>query len=236
MILVPYAAGLALAASVRPLGLGDLTLGLTWFIGYFAFNAATLMLKSPPKRRHSYRAPLLTYLGLGCVLGAATLALTGWQLLWWAPVYAVLLGASLWLAADRKERGLLSGVLTVVASCGLMGVLRLWPGGPALTWHEVAVMASVTLYFVGTVLHVKSLIRERNDPGSAHRSLAYHAVLAILVGGAVAAGWLMWPWLAWAAALVARSWWMPRARRTPGVIGAVEIVASVLLLILVLTL
>ena len=36
MIVVPYLTGLALAAPHRPLGLGDLFLGLTWLVGYFA--------------------------------------------------------------------------------------------------------------------------------------------------------------------------------------------------------
>ncbi|NHB85226.1 hypothetical protein G7085_12930 [Tessaracoccus sp. HDW20] len=81
---------------------------------------------------------------------------------------------SLWLAASKRERTLLSGVLTIVASCGLMGVLRVSPGVPMLTATEAAEMAAVTLYFIGTVLHVKALIRERNDPHSATRSLVYH--------------------------------------------------------------
>lgn len=234
MIVVPYLTGLALAWPVRPLGPGDLFLGLTWLVGYFAFNAATLTLKSPARRRAAYHPPLATYLGAAGAFGIVTLVFKGWPLLLWVPGYAVVLGVSLWLAASRRERGLTSGVLTIVASCGLMGVLRLWPGGAALSWREVAVMVAVTLYFVGTVLHVKSLIRERNDPRSARRSMLYHAVLGGLVVAVVAAGWLSWPWLVWAAALLARAWWMPRRRRRPAVIGAVEIVASACLLALVL--
>lgn len=234
MIVVPYLTGLALAAPHRPLGLGDLFLGLTWLVGYFAFNAATLTLKSPAKRRTRYYVPLATYTGAASASGLVTLVFKGWPLLWWVPPYAVVLGVSLWLAASKRERSLLSGVLTIVASCGLMGVLRLWPGAPALEWREWAVMAVVTLYFIGTVLHVKALIRERNDPRSAPRCIAYHAVLAVLIVGAVAAGWLTWWWIPWALLLVVRAWWMPRARRKPGVIGAVEIVNSVLLLALVL--
>ena len=111
---------------------------------------------------------------------------------------------------------------------------RLWPEAPALEWREWAVMAVVTLYFIGTVLHVKALIRERNDPRSAPRCIAYHAVLAVLTVCAVVVGWLTWWWIPWALLLVVRALLMPRARRKPGVIGAVEIVNSVLLLALVL--
>lgn len=234
MILVPYLAGLAMTATVRPLGLGDLFLGLTWLVGYFAFNATTLTLKSPPKRRPRYYRPLAVYLGAASAFGIVTLVFKGWGLLWWVPPYAVVLGCALWLAASKRERTLTSGVLTIVASCGLMGVLRLWPGGPALTWHEAAVMLAVTLYFIGTVLQVKALIRERNNPHSTPRNLWFHGALAALVAAAVAVGWLNWPWLAWALALIGRAWWMPRAKRTPMQIGLVEIAASAVLLALVL--
>jgi len=234
MIVVPYLTGLALAARVRPLDLGDAALGLTWLVGYFAFNAAVLTLKSPAKRRSRYYAPLGAYLAGATVFGLVTLVLKGWPLLCWVPPYAVVLGVSLWLAASKRERTLLSGVLTIVASCGLMGVLRISPGLPPLTAVEAAEMAAVTLYFIGTVLHVKALIRERNDPHSAPRSLAYHGAFAALVVASVALGWMAWPWIAWAAALVARTWWMPRAKRTPMQIGIVEIVASGALLLLVL--
>lgn len=232
MIAVPYLAGLGLAGAVRPLDLGDLFLGLTWLVGYFAFNAAVLTVKSPAKRRTAYYVPLATYLGASSAFGLATLAFKGPALLWWLPGYAVVLGASLWLASHRRERSLTSGVLMVVASCGLMLLLRLTPPSEALGAHEMAVMAAVTLYFVGTVLHVKALIRERTDPRSAWRSVAYHAALAALVAAAVATGLLGWAWAVWAAALVARAWWMPRSRRTPAQIGALEIVFSAALLAL----
>lgn len=234
MIAVPYLTGLALTARVRPLGLGDLFLGLTWLVGYFAFNAATLTLKAPAKRRSRYYVPLATYLGGAGAFGIVTLVFKGWPLLCWVPAYAVVLGLSLWLAGSKRERGLLSGVLTIVASCGLMGVLRVSPGAAPLTAAEATTMAAVTLYFVGTVLHVKALIRERNDPGSARRSLTYHAGFMALIVVAVSLGWLAWPWVVWAALLVARAWWMPRSKRTPMQIGLLEIAMSAALLALVL--
>ncbi len=93
-------------------------------------------------------------------------------------------------------------------------------------------MTVVTAYFVGTVPHVKALIRERNDPGSATRSLIYHVVLSVAVIVLVALGLLHPLWVVWVLLLVARSWWLPRARRTPMQIGLVEIAASVAALML----
>ena len=181
MLVVPYLAGLVMARDARPLDVGDATLGLTWLVGYFAYNAATLTLRAPARRRGRYLPALVVYGAAATVLGLATLAVKGWGLLAWAPVYLVLVGWALWLAASKRERSLLSGVLTVVASCGLMAVLQPWALDDPTRWRDVPMMLLITAYFVGTVLHVKALIRERNDPQSTQRSQAYHA--AVSLGG-----------------------------------------------------
>lgn len=234
MIVVPYLAGLVMARDARPLGPGDVTLGLTWLLGYFAYNAATLTLKAPASRRARYTPALLVYGAATTLMGLGTLAILGPALLWWVPLYAVLVSWALWLAASRRERSLGSGVLTVVASCGLMAVLQPWGADDPTRWRDVAMMVALTAYFVGTVLHVKALIRERNDPASAVRSQAYHGALALVMIAAVGAGWLGWWWLTWAAALVARSFWMPRAPRRPAQIGVMEILLSAWALALVM--
>ena len=226
MLVVPYLAGLVMARDARPLDVGDATLGLTWLVGYFAYNAATLTLRAPARRRGRYLPALVVYGAAATVLGLATLAVKGWGLLAWAPVYLVLVGWALWLAASKRERSLLSGVLTVVASCGLMAVLQPWALDDPTRWRDVPMMLLITAYFVGTVLHVKALIRERNDPQSTQRSQAYHAAVSLVAFAAWGAGWLGWWWLPWAAALVVRSFWMPRAPRRPAQIGVVEILLS----------
>lgn len=226
MLIVPFLAGLAMARDSRPLGAGDATLGLTWLVGYFAYNAAILTLRAAPRRRDRYVPALVVYGAGALVMGLSTLALTGWWLLAWVPAYTVLVGWALWLAWTKRERSLLSGVLTVVASCGLMAVLQPWGADDPSRWRDLAIMLVITAYFVGTVLHVKALIRERNDPASTQRSRAYHAAVALVAVAAVGAGWLGWWWLPWAAALVARSAWMPRAARRPAQIGVVEILLS----------
>ena len=226
MIIVPFITGLVLAATLRRLDWGDATLGLTWLLGYFAFNVTTLWLKSPPKRRRNYLPALATYLAATAVFGLATLLLKGWPILVWVPAYAVVLSVSLWLAASKRERSIASGVLTVIASCGLMAVLRPWPAVDPIRLPHLTVIVLVTAYFVGTVFHVKALIRERNDPSSARRSVAFHAVLLVATAAAVVAGWLTWPWLVWTAAILSRAMWMPREQRKPLEIGIVEIALS----------
>ncbi len=228
MLVVPYLAGLVMARDARPLDAGDATLGLTWLLAYFAYNAATLTLRAPATRARPLPArPRGLRCGRHAVLGLTTLALKGLGAAGLgARVPAVLVGWGLWLAWRKRERSLLSGVLMVLASCGLMAVLQPWGLDDPTRWRDVPMMLLITAYFVGTVLHVKALIRERNDPESTQRSQAYHAAVALVAFAAWGAGWLGWWWLPWAAALVVRSFWMPRAPRRPAQIGVVEILLS----------
>lgn len=242
MLVVPYAVGLLLTARIRPLTSVDWLLGCTWLVGYFAFSALSLALKSAPARRRACYPALATYTTAATVLGALTLVASGTHLLWWTPLYAVLVSWALWLVAHRRERSLTSGVLTILASCGLMPILRF--GTPQAlvdapspqTLADLAVMVAVTGYFIGTVWHVKALIRERNDPASATRSAAYHLGFAAVVCGAVVAGWLHWGWAVWAIALLARSIIVAQyaAKRTirPMQVGLIEIVFSGLAVVL----
>ncbi|MFT3888629.1 MAG: YwiC-like family protein [Arachnia sp.] len=234
MIIVPFLTGLVLSARVRPLHLADATLGLTWLVGYFAFSAAVLSLKAAPRRRPTYYPALITYAATTAALGIATLFLRGWSLLAWVPVYAVLVGAALWLARSKRERSILSGVLTTLASSGLMAVLRLAPDAPAPSPTEWTEMAMVAAYFAGTVFHVKALIRERDNPKAANRSLLFHTLLLWFLVVAFTTHWLTWPWLVFALVLVARSWALPRLSPRPAVIGALEVVLSAALLALII--
>ena len=238
MLVTPFGFGLVLAVRAGTAGGWLVPLFACWILGYFAFHDASLWLKAAPARRGRYVPPLLTYAGASAVAGLVSLAWAGWALAWWALAYLPLLLPALWLASRRQERHLAGGLLTTGLAAAMLLVAR-FPdplamlADPALP--AAALLAAMTFgYFIGTVLHVKALIRERNDPRSAPRCIAYHAVLAVLTVCAVVVGWLTWWWIPWALLLVVRAWWMPRARRKPGVIGAVEIVNSVLLLALVL--
>lgn len=174
MLAVPAIVGSTL--QIRDSGLRPAILPLLagWLVGYFAFHAVSLWLKS--RRRRRYLAPVLAYGAATAVLALATLLLAP-GLLRWAPAFAPLLGIGLYEAHRRRERSLLSGTVTVVAACLL--VLVLWTLG---RWDALPVVAwlACTTYFFGTVLVVKTMIRERGSRGYLAASIGYHAASAVL--------------------------------------------------------
>lgn len=224
MLAVPLFVGV-LASRVA---LVHLPLAVTWFVGYFAFFATSLWLKSG--RRDRFRLPMLVYAGGSAVAGLVTLAMRPGLILW-APLFVLPLAVGLWAAASRVERSLGSGVATVVGSALMAPVA--YAAGDGTDWHRIWLLTAVVAgYFVGTLLYVKSVIRERGSTGHLALSVGYHAVAT------VAALWLS-PWLGllWLvltlrAFVVPRRALDPRGGITPKFVGLAEIPAIVLLVVI----
>lgn len=216
----------------------------TAILAFLALYSVGLWLKSGRKAR--YLPAARTYTAAAGV--AVTLLVWGHpRLLGWAPVFAVGLGLSLWASARRDDRSWWNDIVLVLLGCtatlvsaGLRApvtgghpVLVAEPG--LLTWPPPgasdadAVAAAVVLlaYFLGTVVHVKALIRERRDPRVRAASVGYHAVCAIaaVVVAAVVGPAAAWPLVVVALVAAARSWFLPYRKpgATPKAIGLVEV-------------
>jgi len=241
MLVVPLVVGVA-AAGARP---WHVLLAATWLVGYLAFAAASLLLKARGRAR--YRPAAAVYGGATLVLGVALLVARP-TLAWWALPYAPLLAVALVAAWRRAERAWAADAVTVLAACLLAAVAgtpaaldgipspRAVTDGSVGAWQAVGVLAA---YFLGTVLYVKTMIRERGNRAVLGASVAWHVLavpaMVLLVaggsGGAEAGALPGWsgPVLAWVFALLAvRAAVVPR--RFPGArpvaVGLGEIAAS----------
>lgn len=234
MLVVPFAVG---ALDVGP-SWRHLPLLLTWLAGYFAFFATGLWLRS--RRKARYWPPVRAYAVLTATLGLIVVAIEP-DLLRWAVVFLPLVTVSLWCSWRRADRSLLNDGVTVVAACvmtvvvasvGTHGGETSTPDLPGLTWLPGAdqvrpwLLAALLLaYFAGTVLYVKTMIRDRGDRRRYALSVAYHAM--VCVPAAAVNPWfgLLFVALALRSAVVPKRW----PGLTPAAIGAGEIVASITL-------
>lgn len=254
MLVVPYvlgAIGLIRAGGTGPREWALLPLlFVTWMTGYFAFNAASLWLKARPRRRPAFVRPLATYGAVTAAAGLATLALVP-RLLWWAPVYGLLTGVTFVLIHRGDERSVSSGLLTTVAASLMAATVQAWTPAEATAdhWGLAGVCAA---YFFGTVLYVKTLIRERGKPAWVWASGGYHGALVVACAALAAAGglpgavdWGRGAWVVWAVfflAMTARGFLVPvlgplRGRAvTPRQAGIGEAVASTVIAVLALAL
>lgn len=232
ILIGPYLAAIVLRLREADLAWYPLALLVFWVLGYLSFFAASQWLKSPPRRRDAYRPAVLTYAGATAGAGMVTLALAGPGIAAWIPAFLPLLAVALWLAAKRAERTLLGGAVTVAAAC-LITLVATYPspGALAAAWgtRQAAAVGTVSIalfgYFFGTVLSVKTMIRERGRPSWLAASIAWHGALTLGFGVAAHLGWA-----AFFAATTARAAllpWLGRTRPIPASsIGAVEVVLS----------
>lgn len=236
MLLLPPTAGIALAGAAWV----HLPLTVFWIVGYLAYHATGRWLRARRRRRHL--PPVLTYLAVAAPLGLVTLVAAP-HLARWVPAFVPLLAASLWWTSRGAERSLRNDAVTVVAACLMAPVAFDAGGGGEATgdWAQLWLATGVlTAYFLGTVVYVKTMIRERGRRPYVLASVGYHAAG---VSGAVwlaAAGRQGWGLVAVWSLLLARAWVGPavNARRArplrPVVVGVGEIVASIAVLVVTL--
>lgn len=135
-------------------------------------------------------------------------------------VVIALWGVTVWFTWIGRERGIVNDLILVLLSA--VAVPMMWfvvyPTVPGNIW--LAAFACV-VFFTGSVLHVKSLIREADDRRWHAASIGYHFIALIVM--AVVSPWFIIGFLP----ALARTLFMKPPLR-PGVIGAVEAVVSVL--------
>jgi YwiC-like protein len=219
MLVVPYAAGLLAAGYRWP----DVPLLGAWVAGYLLSYYVFQALRS--RRPERYRGQILWYAAISVPLAAVTVAARP-MLLLYAPAYAALVAVNAAYALRRRERALLNDLASVTQSCLIVFVVATVAGVPprAVVGPFILCLA----YFAGTVLYVKTMIRERGDPRYRRWSIGYHA--AALPVAVVVTPWAG-PLFAW---LLVRSAVFPRMAggrgMSPKRVGLVEFANSVVLL------
>ncbi|GID30368.1 YwiC-like family protein [Paractinoplanes brasiliensis] len=220
MLLVPWLAGV-LAAGFR---WAHLPLLGAWLTGYLFTYYALQAIKT--RRLSRFRPQLLLYGPIAGGLGVLTV-IGHPRVLAYAPAYACLLMINAYYARMRRERAIVNDLVSVVQSC-LMVLVAATVTGAALT-QSLPALIIVLLYFTGTVLYVKTMIRERNNPAYYRISVIYHVL------GFVAAACLGAMPATVFAILLARAAAFPRYRLTPKHVGMMEIGTAVLVLIAAVT-
>jgi hypothetical protein len=142
-----------------------------------------------------------------------------------APAFAGLLAVNAWFAWHRRDRAVVNDLASVVQSALMVPVAAMVVGVPPGSVADAFTV--VLLYFAGTVLFVKTMIRERGDAAHLRASVAFHALAAVV------ASLIAWPFGVLFGWLLARAVVLPRYPLSPKQIGVAEIAHSVALLALV---
>ncbi|WP_407343972.1 YwiC-like family protein [Pengzhenrongella phosphoraccumulans] len=215
MLLVPFVVAL-LTAGANWL---QVPLLLAWLAGYLLSYYALLALKT--RRPARVRAQLRLYAAI-TVPAALVVVVLRPEVLWFAPAYAALLAVNAWYAWHHRDRALTNDLASVLQGTLMVPVAATVAGVSLLVVVEP--FAIVLLYFIGTVVFVKTMIRERGDASYLRASIGFHVAATVL------AGLIVWPWAILFAWFALRAAWLPRYAMTPKDVGLVEIGNCVALL------
>ena len=223
MLLLPVLLGVA-ASVPDP---WQLVVAVTALAAYLA--SVTAQTWSRSRRPPAYRLPLAAYSAVAAVLGIVLLVAFPPLIL--AAIVVVPTGLLVFRGAKPGTRRDLANSLAQVAQALVLVPVTAWVSG---AWDPERVIAYTCVaagYQLGSVLVVRSVLRERGNRGFAALSVGFHLVLVVL-----AALFLPLPYALVAFGLAARAAVLPVAQRRlsrgptplrPIHVGIVEIVASV---------
>ncbi|MCB2412970.1 YwiC-like family protein [Demequina sp. TTPB684] len=214
MLLLPYLAGLQFGAVWL-----HVPLLVVWLAGWLASYYALLALKT--LRVRAVWRQVAVY-GAVSAVAALPLFVVRPELLWFSPVFAVLLVVNAVSTLVGQERATGNG-LASVSMASLMAMIA--PSTAGLDWTlGISVAIACWLYLAGTVFYVKTMIRERGSTLHYAFSVAFHVIA--LVGAIVLNLWLALPF-GW---FLVRAMALPRRRLKVPVVGAIEVAGSAVLL------
>jgi len=228
MLALPFLVGV----SVGPPAPWQVVLAVAALAGYLVAATAQAWLRA--RRRASFVPSLIAY-GLVFAVSAAALVVAFPGLLW-AAVVVVPAGAVVAAGArPGTPRDLANSFAQTAIALVLVPSAAHLSGGAEL---EAVVRATAVAagYLAGTVLVVRSVLRERGNRAYAALSVSFH--LALVPAATVA---LPWPYALCALGLAARAVALPALQRRragtarplrPVHVGIVEIVASTVLVVL----
>lgn len=223
-LIVPLVLGFVVTGWSMPAGLFAMAWVLAYPASYYLGRAVVIRWRRGTwsrlaKRDLKHALPWMVMAGVPSVV---LVVLRPW-LLAVGLVLAGLWSVSVWLTRTGHERGASNDLLLVTQAA--LAVPLLWAVGRD-AWPDAAAWEAAFIclvFFAGSVVHVKSLIREADDPRWARFSRVYHVAA---LGMGFLSPWLLLPF----GAAAVRAFMVPSGAR-PAVIGAVETVVSVLVVV-----
>ncbi|NGZ74635.1 YwiC-like family protein [Saccharibacillus alkalitolerans] len=171
MLILPFLLGLSVSGAAP----AHVPLFLCWLFMYLFSFPVLQWIKT--RKTDRYFKPSVIYgivlIPLAVIVAASQPKLIGYG--------ALLLAAFLvpvHYAKNKNERALLNDVVAILLFCSFIYPVVYVGAGSEADWARTTLLfVLLGLYFVGTALYVKTVIREKKNPRYYRASVAYHALL-----------------------------------------------------------
>lgn len=171
MLILPFLLGLAVSGAQTV----HIPLFLCWLTLYLFSFPVLQWIKTGKKDR--YLKPALLY-GVILVPLVIVILLYKWQLLFYGAVLLLLFTIPMLYARAKNERALVNDITAILLFCSFIYPVVYVGAGASSDWTRVTLLfVLISLYFIGTALYVKTVIREKKNPHYYQASLIYHLLL-----------------------------------------------------------
>jgi hypothetical protein len=214
MLLLPFGIGVVRGGP----GWIHLPLLVAWLGGYLFSYYAQLAVKIRTPSR--LRTQLLGY-GIATALAGVSVLVMCPSLARAGIAFAPLLAVNTWHAWSRQERALANGLASVTQGSLMTFVTVAAVGAPL--GPVVGVAVALLLYFAGSLLYVKTMIRERGRACYLRVSVGFHTLALALAGLLTPALLVPFGWF------LARAVVLPQRQLSVKQVGLLELAGSMLL-------
>ncbi|WP_017812307.1 YwiC-like family protein [Paenibacillus shenyangensis] len=215
MLILPFLLGLSISGG----GWIHLPLFLCWLVMYLFSYPVLQWIKTGRKDR--YLRPAALYGVLLVPLVAVVIAQQP-QMLMYGALLLIFFAVPAYYAKRRNERALFNDIVAIVLFSSFIYPVVYMSGTPDWIAASKLFLLSV-LYFTGTALYVKTMIREKKNRRYYYISCVYHLLLVVL-----AAGWNVWLCIPFAVLLI-RAVWLPKQKLRTMQVGIAEIGFAVMM-------
>lgn len=222
MLLLPFLLGIS-AVGAMPV---HIPLFLCWLVMYLFSFPVLQWIKTGKTER--YLKPTLLY-GLILVPLAAFVAVSEPKLIGYGALLLIVFAVPAHYARAKNERALLNDIVAILLFCSFIYPVVYVGAGSEADWTQTTwLFVLLGLYFIGTALYVKTIIREKKNPRYYQASTAYHTLLILF------AAWLSVPLAAAFAILLLRAIVLPKMNLKVKHTGMAEIGFALMLYLFVL--
>ncbi|WP_082096648.1 YwiC-like family protein [Paenibacillus wulumuqiensis] len=214
MLILPFLLGLSISDSHWI----HLPLFLCWLVMYLFSYPVLQWIKTG--RKEKYLRPAALYGALLIPLVAVVI----WhhpKMLMYGALLLIFFAVPVHYARNRNERALFNDIVAIVLFSSFIYPVVYIGGTPDLAAAGRLFLLSV-LYFTGTALYVKTMIREKKNPRYYYASCLYHLLPIVLAGY-----WNLWlsiPFIV----LFIRAGYLPRLQLRAKQVGIIEIGLAVM--------
>lgn len=172
MLILPFLTGLAFSG---PHGI-HIPLFVCWLVLYLFTFPALQWIKTGKGER--YCKPTVLYGAISLPL----LIFLIWhepRIIWYGVLLLPFFALNMYYAKIKKERALLNDFAAILLFCSFIYPVVYLGGGTTEWWTVNELFVLLVLYFAGTALYVKTVLREKNNPRYYYASVVYHLVIML---------------------------------------------------------